>query len=161
MSTVYDYSGTTITGEEKPLSDYKGNVLLIVNTASKCGFTPQFKGLEAIYEQFKDKGFMVLGFPCNQFANQDPGENEEIAQFCELNYGVTFPMFAKIDVNGKNAHPLFKHLAEEAPGLLGSKAIKWNFTKFLVNKRGEVVERYGSMTTPESIVGDINKLLAE
>jgi len=116
MASVYDFSGKTITGQDKPLSDFKGQVLLIVNTASKCGFTPQFTGLEAVYEQYKDKGVMVLGFPCNQFLSQDPGSNEEISQFCELNYGVTFPMFAKIDVNGDNAHPLFKHLAAEAPG---------------------------------------------
>jgi glutathione peroxidase len=160
MASVYDYSGKTITGQDKPLADYKGQVLLIVNTASKCGFTPQFKGLEEVYEQFKDKGLMVLGFPCNQFLSQDPGSNEEISQFCELNYGVTFPMFAKIDVNGDNAHPLFKHLAAEAPGLLGSKAIKWNFTKFLVNRNGEVVERYAPATEPEKIVKDIEKLLA-
>jgi glutathione peroxidase len=159
MASVYDYSGKTITGQDKPLSDYKGQVLLIVNTASKCGFTPQFKGLEEVYEQYKDKGLMVLGFPCNQFLSQDPGSNEEISSFCELNYGVTFPMFAKIDVNGDNAHPLFKHLAAEAPGLLGSKAIKWNFTKFLVNRQGEVVERYAPATEPEKIVKDIQKLL--
>lgn len=160
MASVYDFSGKTITGEDKPLSDFKGKVLLIVNTASKCGYTPQFKGLEAVYEQYKDKGLMVLGFPCNQFLHQDPGSNEEISQFCELNYGVTFPMFAKIDVNGDGAHPLFKHLTEEAPGLLGSKAIKWNFTKFLVNRKGEVVERYAPATEPEKIVKDIEKLLA-
>ena len=160
MASVYDYSGKTITGQDKPLSDFKGQVLLIVNTASKCGFTPQFKGLETVYEQYKDKGLMVLGFPCNQFASQDPGSNEDISQFCELNYGVTFPMFAKIDVNGDNAHPLFKHLSTAAPGLLGSKAIKWNFTKFLVNRDGKVVSRYAPTTKPEDITKDIEKLLA-
>jgi glutathione peroxidase len=160
MASVYDYSGKTITGQDKPISDFKGQVLLIVNTASKCGFTPQFQGLETVYEQYKEKGLMVLGFPCNQFLSQDPGSNEQISEFCQLNYGVTFPMFAKIDVNGENAHPLFKHLAEEAPGLLGIKAIKWNFTKFLVDKQGHVVSRYAPATKPEDIVKDIEKLLA-
>ena len=131
----------------------------MVNTASKCGLTPQFKGLEALYETYKDKGLMVLGFPCNQFANQDPASDDEISQFCELNYGVTFPMFAKIDVNGDGAHPLFKHLKTAAPGLLGSEAIKWNFTKFLVDRNGKVVERYAPTTEPEKIAKDIEKLL--
>lgn len=159
MASVYDFTGKTITGQDKPLSDFKGQVLLIVNTASKCGFTPQFKGLEELYEQYKDKGLMVLGFPCNQFLSQDPGSNEEISSFCELNYGVTFPMFAKIDVNGSDAHPLFKHLAAEAPGLLGIKAIKWNFTKFLVNRQGEVVKRYAPNDKPEDFAADVAKLL--
>ena len=159
MASVYDFSGKTITGEDKPIADFKGQVLLIVNTASKCGFTPQFKGLEAIYEEFKDKGFAVLGFPCNQFLNQDPGDNAQISEFCELNYGVTFPMFAKIDVNGEDAHPLFKHLTSAAPGLLGSKAVKWNFTKFLVDRKGNVIARYAPATKPEDIVADIRKLL--
>ncbi len=159
MSDIYQYSATTISGQEKPIADFKGQVILVVNTASKCGFTPQFKGLEALYEKYKDRGLMVLGFPCNQFANQDPADNDEISQFCELNYGVTFPMFAKIDVNGDNAHPLFRHLKSEAPGLLGSEAIKWNFTKFLVDRNGKVVDRYASTTEPEKIAKDIEKLL--
>ncbi|RZU46918.1 glutathione peroxidase [Fluviicoccus keumensis] len=159
MSNIYDFTATTITGQEKPMAEFKGKVVLVVNTASKCGLTPQFKGLEALYETYKDKGLMVLGFPCNQFANQDPAGNDEISQFCELNYGVTFPMFAKIDVNGDSAHPLFKHLKSSAPGLLGSEAIKWNFTKFLVDRNGNVVERYAPTTEPEKISKDIEKLL--
>ncbi|HEX5360438.1 MAG TPA: glutathione peroxidase [Fluviicoccus sp.] len=159
MTNIYDFTATTITGQEKPMADFKGQVVLVVNTASKCGLTPQFKGLEALYESYKDKGLMVLGFPCNQFANQDPAGNDEISQFCELNYGVTFPMFAKIDVNGDAAHPLFKHLKSSAPGLLGSEAIKWNFTKFLVDRNGNVVERYAPTTEPEKISKDIEKLL--
>ncbi len=159
MASVYDFSGKTITGQDKPIADFKGQVLLIVNTASKCGFTPQFKGLEAIYEKYKDKGLMVLGFPCNQFLSQDPGTDAEISEFCELNYGVSFPMFAKIDVNGDDAHPLFKHLTSAAPGLLGSKAVKWNFTKFLVDRNGKVISRYAPATKPEDIVADIERLL--
>jgi glutathione peroxidase len=159
MASVYDYSGKTISGEDKPIADFRGQVLLIVNTASKCGFTPQFKGLESLYETYKGKGLMVLGFPCNQFLKQDPGSDAQISEFCELNYGVTFPMFAKIDVNGENAHPLFRHLTTAAPGLLGSKAVKWNFTKFLVDRQGNVVGRYAPATKPEDIVADIEKLL--
>lgn len=159
MASVYDFSGKTITGEDKPISAYRDQVLLIVNTASKCGFTPQFKGLESLYEKYKDKGLMVLGFPCNQFLNQDPASDAEISEFCELNYGVTFPMFAKIDVNGDNAHPLFRHLTAAAPGLLGSKAVKWNFTKFLVDRKGNVISRYAPATKPEDIAADIEKLL--
>lgn len=159
MASVYEFSGKTITGADKSLADFKGQVLFIVNTASKCGFTPQFKGLEALYEKYKDKGLMVLGFPCNQFLSQDPGTNSEISEFCELNYGVTFPMFAKIDVNGDAADPLFKYLTSAAPGLLGSKAVKWNFTKFLVDRNGNVIKRYAPATKPEDIAGDIEKLL--
>jgi glutathione peroxidase len=159
MASVYDYSARTITGEEKSIADFKGQVLLIVNTASKCGFTPQFKGLEALYEKYKDKGLAVLGFPCNQFLNQDPGDDAQISEFCELNYGVSFPMFAKIDVNGDNAHPLFRHLTSAAPGLLGSKAVKWNFTKFLVDRKGNVISRYAPATKPEDIEADVRKLL--
>lgn len=159
MTSVYDYTAKTITGEDKAIADYKGQVLLVVNTASKCGFTPQFKGLEELYEQYKGKGLMVLGFPCNQFLNQDPADNAQISEFCELNYGVTFPMFAKIDVNGDDAHPLFRHLTSAAPGLLGSKAVKWNFTKFLVDRNGRVVSRYAPATKPEDIAADIEKLL--
>lgn len=159
MASVYDFSAKTITGESKPIADFKGQVLLVVNTASKCGFTPQFKGLESLYEKFKDRGLVVLGFPCNQFLSQDPGSNEEISQFCELNYGVTFPMFAKIDVNGSDADPLFRHLTSAAPGLLGSKAVKWNFTKFLVDRNGRVVSRYAPAHKPEDLAQDIEKLL--
>lgn len=159
MASVYDHTANTITGQEKSIADYKGQVLLIVNTASKCGFTPQFTGLESLYERYHERGFMVLGFPCNQFLGQDPGQDEEISQFCELNYGVTFPMFAKIEVKGPDAHPLFRHLTEAAPGLLGSKVIKWNFTKFLVNRQGEVVSRYAPATEPEKIARDIERLL--
>jgi glutathione peroxidase len=160
MPTVYDFSAQTIDGKTRKLADYRGKVLLVVNTASKCGFTPQYKGLEAVYEKFKDRGFAVLGFPCNQFGAQEPGAESEIAEFCEMNYGVTFPMFAKVDVNGADAHPLFKHLTSARKGLLGSEAIKWNFTKFLVGKDGQVIERYAPTTTPESIVKDIEKALA-
>lgn len=159
MPNVYDYSATTISGKEVSIADYKGKVLLVVNTASKCGLTPQFKDLEALYEKYKDQGLMILGFPCNQFLSQDPGSNEEISEFCQLNYGVTFPMFAKIDVNGDEAHPLFKHLKEAAPGLLGMNAIKWNFTKFLVDRQGNVIERYAPTTVPLDIAKDIEKLL--
>ncbi len=159
MSSVYDYTATTINGQEKPMTDFKGQVVLVVNTASKCGLTPQFKGLESLYETYKDRGLMVLGFPCNQFAGQDPASNDEISEFCQLNYGVSFPMFAKIDVNGDSAHPLFKHLKSAAPGLLGSEAIKWNFTKFLVDRNGQVVERYAPTTEPEKIAKDIERLL--
>lgn len=160
MTTIHDFTCTTIDGQSRPLSDFKGKVVLIVNTASKCGFTPQFKGLEALYKDYRDKGLEILGFPCNQFGHQDPGSNDEISQFCELNYGVSFPMFQKIEVNGDNAHPLFKHLKEQAPGLLGTQAIKWNFTKFLVDKNGKVVDRYAPTDTPEKIAKDIAKLLA-
>ncbi|HET8730056.1 MAG TPA: glutathione peroxidase [Moraxellaceae bacterium] len=159
MTSVYDYSAKTITGQDKPIADFKGQVLLVVNTASKCGFTPQFQGLEQLYEKYKDKGLAVLGFPCNQFLNQDPASDAEISEFCELNYGVTFPMFAKIDVNGDDAHPLFRHLTTAAPGLLGSKAVKWNFTKFLVDRSGKVISRYAPATKPEDIAADIEKLL--
>lgn len=157
--SVYTYSAKTIKGEEVSLEAYKGNVLLIVNTASECGFTPQFADLQKLYEQYKDQGFAVLGFPCNQFGGQEPGAEAEIDEFCSLNYGVNFPMFAKVDVNGEHAHPLFEYLAEEAPGLLGSKAIKWNFTKFLVDRNGKVVDRYAPNTSPTKIVKDIESLL--
>jgi glutathione peroxidase len=159
MTTVHDFSAQTISGDTRALSDFDGQVMLIVNTASKCGFTPQFKGLETLYEKYKEKGFVVLGFPCNQFLSQDPGSNEEISQFCTLNYGVSFPMFAKIDVNGSDAHPLYQYLTKVSPGALGIKAIKWNFTKFLVNKQGQVVGRYAPTQTPKDLVQDIEKLL--
>jgi glutathione peroxidase len=158
--TVYDYSAKTIKGEEVSLENYKDQVLLIVNTASKCGFTPQYGQLQEIYDQYKDKGFAVLGFPCNQFGSQEPGDEAEIEEFCTLNFGVNFPMFAKIDVNGENADPLFQYLAEEAPGIMGSKAIKWNFTKFLVDRTGRVIDRYAPNTAPSKMVQDIENLLS-
>ena len=158
---TFDYKADDISGAPVDLSQYKGKVLLIVNTASKCGFTPQYKGLEQVYEQFKDKGAVVLGFPCNQFGAQEPEGEAEIGAFCEKNFGVTFPLFAKVDVNGGGAHPLFQHLKKSAPGLLGTEAIKWNFTKFLVKKDGTVFKRYAPSTAPQELVADIEKLLAE
>jgi len=160
MTSVHDFSATTIDGKPRKLADYKGKVLLVVNTASKCGFTPQYKGLEALYKKYKDKGLVVLGFPSNQFGAQEPGPESEIAEFCEMNFGVTFPLFSKVDVNGDAAHPLFKYLTSTKKGLLGSEGIKWNFTKFLVDKKGEVVERYAPTTKPEDLVKDIEKALA-
>jgi glutathione peroxidase len=157
--SVYDFTAKTIRGEEQSLADYKGKVLLIVNTASQCGFTPQYKELQELYEQYRDRDFVVLGFPCNQFGHQEPGTEEEIEQFCQVNYGVTFPMFAKVDVNGENAHPLFEYLKEKAPGVLGTKAIKWNFTKFLVDRNGNVVARFASQTRPSELKSEIEKLL--
>ncbi len=159
MAGIYDFQVTNIKGEQVDLKAFDGKVLLIVNTASKCGFTPQFKGLEELYEQYKDKGLEVLGFPCNQFLKQDPGSNEEIAEFCSLNYGVSFPMFAKIDVNGPDTHPLYDYLKKEAKGLLGSEKIKWNFTKFLVDREGQVQKRYAPNTEPKEIASDIEALL--
>ncbi len=157
--TVYQFEAKKINGQTISLSEYKGDVLLIVNTASNCGFTSQYKELQELYEQYKEKGFTVLGFPCNQFMNQEPGTETDIQSFCEMNFGVTFPLFSKVDVNGKNAHPLFQYLTEEAPGVLGMKAVKWNFTKFLVNRSGEVVERYAPNTNPIEISQDIEKLI--
>ncbi|BFI99432.1 glutathione peroxidase [Priestia sp. Y58] len=157
--SVYEYSAKTIKDEDVSISNYQGDVLLIVNTASKCGFTPQYKDLQALYEEEKENGLTVLGFPCNQFGGQEPGNSNDIEQFCELNYGVSFPMFAKVDVKGEHAHPLFTYLTEQAPGLLGSKGIKWNFTKFLVNRQGEVVKRYAPQTAPKDIQKDIKELL--
>ena len=159
MTTVYDFEARTIDGKRAPLADYKGRVLLIVNTASECGFTPQFTGLEALYERYADKGLTVLGFPSNQFMNQDPGSNEEIGAFCTKNYGVTFPMMEKIEVKGSGAAPLYQWLVEQKPGLLG-RAIKWNFTKFLVGRDGQVIRRYAPIDKPESIARDIEKALA-
>lgn len=158
-TTVYDFSATTIDGKDRSLGDWRGDVLLIVNTASKCGFTPQYAGLEALHQDLSERGLRVLGFPCNQFGSQEPGSNEDVAQFCEVNYGVSFPMFAKIDVNGDGAHPLFTWLKQESPGLLGTEAIKWNFTKFLVNRDGKPVERYAPATKPDDLRDDIGKLL--
>lgn len=159
MTTAHDFDATAIDGLPRQLADYRGKVMLIVNTASQCGFTPQYKGLEALYQEYVDRGLVVLGFPCDQFGGQEPGEEAEIADFCERNFGVTFPLFAKVDVNGKDAHPLFQWLKSERAGVLGSGAIKWNFTKFLVDADGRVVKRYGSTTKPEDIAGDIEKLL--
>jgi len=159
MASLYDFTVDDIHGKPVKLDRYKGKVLLIVNTASECGFTPQYKGLETLYEKLHDKGLEILGFPCNQFGAQEPGSEAAIAQFCEVNYGVTFPLFAKVDVNGANAAPLYRYLKAEKPGLLSSEAIKWNFTKFLVNREGEVVARYAPNDTPESIAGDIQKKL--
>ena len=160
MATAYDFSAKTIDGKARKLADYKGKVLLVVNTASQCGFTPQYKGLEALYKKYKDRGFAVLGFPSNQFGQQEPGPESEIAEFCEMNYGVTFPMFSKIDVNGDGAHPLFKYLTSTKKGLLGSEAIKWNFTKFLIDNKGNVVERYAPTTKPEDLQKDIERALS-
>jgi glutathione peroxidase len=160
MKSAYDFEARQIDGKTVPLSSYKGQVLLIVNTASACGFTPQFGGLEELHKAYGGKGLAVLGFPCNQFGAQDPGSNDEIASFCQLNYGVSFPMMAKIDVNGGNADPLYQWLTAEAPGLLGSKAIKWNFTKFLVGKDGQVIKRYGPQETPKSLAKDIEAALS-
>ncbi len=157
--TVFDFTATAIDGKPVDLSTYKGKVLLIVNTASKCGFTPQYKGLQKLFEQYLPRGLEVLGFPCDQFGHQEPGNETEISSFCEMNFGVSFPLFAKIDVNGKDAHPLFSHLKSAAPGLLGSEGIKWNFTKFLVDREGRVVSRYAPATSPEAIARDIEALL--
>jgi glutathione peroxidase len=159
MSGAYDFSAKDIGGRETKLSDYKGKVSLIVNVASHCGMTPQYEGLEALYRKHKDQGFAVLGFPCNQFGAQEPGSEAEIGAFCESNYGVTFPMFSKIDVNGGHAHPLYEYLKSAVPGVAGTEAIKWNFTKFLVDRDGKVVERYAPTTTPAVIEKDIEKLL--
>ncbi|MDF1628574.1 MAG: glutathione peroxidase [Alcanivoracaceae bacterium] len=159
MTTVFDFTAQDIAGKDVDLSQYNGKVLLIVNTASKCGFTPQYKGLQAVFEKYRERGFEVLGFPCNQFGHQEPGDEAQISEFCELNFGVDFPLFGKIDVNGDDAHPLYRHLKEEAPGLLGSKAVKWNFTKFLVNRDGQVVKRYAPTDKPEALAKDIEKLL--
>ena len=155
MTSVYDFNATTIDGDEQSLGAYKGKAMLIVNVASKCGFTPQYKGLEELYEKFQAKGLVVLGFPCDQFGHQEPGDEEEIKNFCSLNYDVKFPLFSKIDVNGANTHPLYKYLKKEAKGLLGSESIKWNFTKFLVDKDGKVLRRYASTDTPQSIEKDV------
>lgn len=156
---IYDFSVLTIDGEETNLEKYRGQVLLIVNTASKCGFTPQYKELQKIYETYKDRGFHVLGFPCNQFGGQEPGDEKEIQEFCTLNFGVTFPMFAKVNVKGNNAHPLFQYLMKHAPGLFGSETIKWNFTKFLIDRYGNIVKRYAPNTSPLKIIQDIEALL--
>ncbi|MBS3797862.1 glutathione peroxidase [Pseudoalteromonas sp. BDTF-M6] len=157
--SIYEFSATNNRGEEVSLSAYKGKVMLIANTASKCGFTPQYQGLNDLYKDLQAKGLVVLGFPCNQFGEQEPGSDSEISEFCELNYGVSFPIMSKIDVNGAGAHPLFDYLKAQAPGLLGTKKIKWNFTKFLVDQNGKVLKRYAPLTKPEAIRADIEALL--
>ena len=160
MSSIYDFSANSIQGKNVNLKQYQGKAMLIVNTASACGFTPQFGGLEALHKSYGARGLVVLGFPCNQFGAQDSGSNGEIAEFCQMNYGVSFPMMEKIDENGSGAHPLYQWLSAEAPGLLGSKAIKWNFTKFLVGKDGAVLKRYAPTDTPDSMAKDIEAALA-
>jgi len=157
---VWGFEAQTIDGQRVPLSRYKGKVLLIVNTASKCGFTPQFDGLQVLWQAYQDKGLVVLGFPSNQFGAQDPGSNDEIASFCQLNYGVSFPMMAKVDVNGGGAHPLYRWLTQEAPGVLGTQAIKWNFTKFLVGRDGKTIKRYAPQDEPAKLTKDIEAALA-
>ena len=160
MTSIYDFDVRTLAGETVSLSQFRGKVLLIVNTASKCGFTPQYRGLQTLYETYHARGLEVLGFPCNQFGKQEPGGSANIAAFCEMNYGVTFPMFEKIEVNGAGAHPLYRWLTREVPGVLGLEAIKWNFTKFLVGREGTVAKRYAPTTKPEQLAGDIELLLA-
>ena len=159
MTTIADFKAELPNGTEIDLAEKKGKVLLVVNTASKCGFTPQYDGLEKVFQKYSDQGFEVLGFPCNQFGGQEPGNADEIEQFCKVNFGVTFPLMKKVDVNGPDASPLFDWMKKEAPGLMGSKAIKWNFTKFLIDREGNVVKRYAPADRPESIAKDIEKLL--
>jgi glutathione peroxidase len=159
MSGIHDFTATTLDGRDQSLAEFKGKVVLIVNTASKCGFTPQYEGLEALYREYGPRGLVVLGFPCNQFGAQEPGSSDEIARFCSTTYDVSFPMFARIEVNGDNAHPLYRHLKEARPGLLGIEAIKWNFTKFLVDRDGNVVDRYAPATKPEELRKAIEALL--
>jgi glutathione peroxidase len=159
MTSIYDFTAATLQGKAVSLSDYKGKAILIVNTASKCGFTPQYAGLEKLYEKLRDKGLVILGFPCNQFGQQEPGSTQEIGAFCQMNYGVSFPMFDKIEVNGPRAHPLYEYLKSQKPGILGTKNIKWNFTKFLVDKTGKVGARFAPMTKPADIEGAIAKAL--
>ena len=161
MTTAYDFEALALDGHLRSLREYSGRVTLIVNTASKCGLTPQYAGLEKLYERYRERGFAVLGFPCDQFAHQEPGTEAEIGAFCQKNYGVTFPMFSKVEVNGPNTHPLYQHLKKAAPGMLGFKRIKWNFTKFLVDRTGRVRARYSPATKPEDIAADIEARLAE
>jgi glutathione peroxidase len=160
MTTIYDFEALQIDGKSVPLKNFEGKVMLIVNTASACGFTPQFAGLEQLHKSYGDKGLVVLGFPCNQFGAQDKGSNEEIAEFCQLNYGVSFPMMAKINVNGAGAHPLYRWMTQEAPGMLGTQAIKWNFTKFLIGRDGHIIKRYAPTDTPQSLAKDLEAALA-
>lgn len=159
MDTIYSFNVKTIDGQSISLEDYKGQLLLIVNTASQCGFTPQYAGLESLYQRFQDQGFTVLGFPCNQFGQQEPGTSQEIAGFCDTHYSISFPLFEKVEVNGQNAHPLFNYLKSAAPGILGSQSIKWNFTKFLVSRDGIAIKRYPSLVTPGMIQKDLEKYL--
>lgn len=159
MSNIYQFDMPKLGGAIQPLSDYEGKVLLVVNTASKCGFTPQYQGLEALYKKYLDKGLVIVGFPCNQFGKQEPGSDGDISEFCELNYGVSFPLASKVEVNGDNAHPIYTFLKSELPGVMGSKRIKWNFTKFLVNRDGKPVKRYAPTVKPEDIAADIEALL--
>ena len=161
LATIYDFEALSITGKPAHLSTQRGKVLLIVNTASACGFTPQFAGLEQLWQTYRDRGLVIVGFPSNEFGGQDPGENGEIASFCQINYGVSFPMMSKVKVNGAEAHPLWKWLTHEAPGLLGTEAVKWNFTKFLIGRDGRVLKRYAPNTEPAAIAADIEKALAE
>jgi glutathione peroxidase len=158
-NALFDIPVTTIKGEQKTLADFGGKAVLVVNTASKCGFTPQYKGLENVWQQYKDKGLVVLGFPCNQFGQQEPADEGAISEFCELNFGVSFPLFKKVDVNGSDAHPLFVNLKKRAPGLLGSQGIKWNFTKFLLSADGQVIKRFAPTTKPEDLTAEIEALL--
>jgi glutathione peroxidase len=160
MTNLYGFTAATITSQEQSLADYEGKVVLVVNTASKCGFTPQYKGLETLYQKYKDQGLVILGFPCNQFGKQEPGDSGEISEFCELNFGVTFPLYEKVDVNGDGAHPLFTWLKAEAPGVFGTEGIKWNFTKFLVGRNGKVLKRFAPKDKPESLVQDIEAALS-
>ncbi|WP_397599714.1 glutathione peroxidase [Silvanigrella sp.] len=157
--SIYDFEAKDINGNVKKLSEFKGSALLVVNTASKCGFTPQFDGLEKLFKNYSNKGFQILGFPCNQFGSQEPGDENEIKNFCSLTYNVTFPMFAKVEVNGNNAHPLYKYLKKNSKGFLGTEFVKWNFTKFLIGKNGEVLKRYAPTDTPDEIAKDLEELL--
>lgn len=160
MSDLYQFSAKTLSNEPQDLSVYKGKVLLIVNTASKCGFTPQYQGLEGLYKKYKEQGFEVLGFPCNQFGKQEPGTSTDISEFCELNFGVSFPLYEKVDVNGADAHPLFNWLKTEAPGVFGTEGIKWNFTKFLIGRDGQVIKRFAPKDKPESLISQIEAALS-
>ncbi|MCQ3829781.1 glutathione peroxidase [Microbulbifer elongatus] len=159
MADIFNIPVRTSEGKKMTLGEFEGKVLLVVNTASQCGFTPQYQGLEDLYRRYKDRGLMVLGFPCNQFGHQEPGSDSEIQEFCTLNFGVSFPIYAKVDVNGSDAHPLFSHLKQEAPGIFGTERIKWNFTKFLVGRDGAVVKRYAPKDKPEALAADIEALL--
>lgn len=159
MASLHDFTVKDASGKDFPLSQFKGKAVVVVNVASKCGFTPQYKGLEELYQKYKDKGLMVIGFPCNQFGAQEPGTNEEIQEFCSLNYGVSFPVLGKVDVNGDATAPVFKFLKSEQPGILGLEAVKWNFTKFLINQNGQVVDRFAPQTTPEALATPVERLL--
>ena len=159
MSPIYEFKAKSLDGKQIEFSAFKGDVLLIVNTASECGFTPQYQGLEELQNKYEDRGFKILGFPCNQFGNQEPGDSKTISSFCQKNYGVTFQMFDKIEVNGKNAHPLYKYLTSSAPGILGSEGIKWNFTKFLIDRKGNVIKRFAPNIAPENIASAVERAL--